>query len=160
VAIQSGSAKATPIKARICSTLKNLSTTIPKPKRRNTMLLFLIEVHCSLVFFQKVFGSTSLVDVFPNMLQPYAPLDFTAIPRYLHALLDKYQKHLPHFDGDGATTAKAHLDKFVVFLENLDIMHEDVKMELFFKSLKGEARRWYGDLPTAYISIFVAFVHG
>ena len=81
----------------------------------------LVKPHFQLMNFrprliQKMFKSLRL----PSLLHPY--------PSY-------FVEYLPHFTGKDHITVEKHLESFHNFIDNFEIMHEDVVMRLFFEIL-------------------------
>ena len=92
----------------------------------------LVEPHFQLIDFQsrlrqKMFKPLRL----PSLLHPY--------PSY-------FVEYLPHFTGKDHITAEKHLEYFHNFIDNFEIMHEDVVMRLFSKSFAGDAGFWFRNL--------------
>ena len=80
----------------------------------------LVETHFQLTDFQsrlrqKMFKPLRM----PSLLHPY--------PSY-------FVEYLPHFTGKYHITTEKHLGSFHNFIDNFEIMHEDVVMRLFSKS--------------------------
>ena len=66
----------------------------------------------------------------------YAPL---VLPQLMNALPARYYlKYMPKFSGEGEVTTKEHLADFYVYVDNLNIEHEDVWMRVFVQSLEGD----------------------
>ena len=57
-----------------------------------------------------------------------------------------FVEYIPHFTGKYHITAEKHLESFHNFLDNFEIMHEDVVMRLFSKSFVGDAMFWFQNL--------------
>ena len=75
----------------------------------------------------------------------YAPL---VMPQPLHALPGgDYQKYLPRFNGQGDTTTEEHRNAFFSYADNQNNEAKDVWMRMFIKSLYGEFRKWFRELP-------------
>jgi hypothetical protein len=63
------------------------------------------------------------------MAWTYVPIEFTAILGQPHALPDKFQKYIKRFEANGIITIRRYLLKFVTFLENFEVEHDDVRMK-------------------------------
>jgi hypothetical protein len=86
----------------------------------------------------------------------FKPLQLSA---HLHPYPLDFVEYLSHFTGENHISAKKHLEAFVNFLDNLEIIHEDVVMRLFSKSLMGEAALWFSDLEAGSISSWTNFCY-
>ena len=85
----------------------------------------LVEPHFQLTYFQSRLRQKMFRPVrMPSLLHPY--------PSY-------FFEYLPHFIGKCHITAEKHLESFCNFIDNFQIMHEDVVMRLFLKSFAGDA---------------------
>ena len=75
----------------------------------------------------------------------YGPCDFSKIVGYPHDVPEKAVDKLPSFQGDNATSAKAHIRNFNLCIARWCMAHnhEDVKMKLFVLSLEEEANDWF-----------------
>jgi hypothetical protein len=67
----------------------------------------------------------------PYLLHPY-PLDFL--------------EYLPRFSGEDHVTAESHLGAFENFVDQFEIVHDDVIMRLFSKSLFRDVAIWFKGL--------------
>jgi len=67
-------------------------------------------------------------------------------------LAGDYQEFMPKFTGTEGITTEENLEAFYSYADNLDINEEDVWMKVFVQSLKGEARKWFRDLPPRSIA--------
>ena len=98
------------------------------------------------------------------MAEFYKPLDFSQIAGAPHDILNDAIKKLPIFEGNNATTAKTHLQKFekhlVSYCNNAASNHEDVKMKLFALSLEDDAVEWYSDLGDDSYKTLNEFLEG
>lgn len=80
----------------------------------------------------------------PWLTDTFRPLDTTEIQGAPHALPQKFNDWLPKFSGSKVITAKEHLNAFFATLEdNAASDHEDISLNLFVKSLKGELALWF-----------------
>ena len=84
----------------------------------------------------------------------FAPLDFSSIPGFPHAVPDisEWGDFLPIFKEKEDDNPAEHLLKFHECMDLLDLQHEDVRMKMFMYSLYGDARVWYSSLPPSCIS--------
>jgi hypothetical protein len=78
----------------------------------------------------------------PYLLNPY-PLD--------------YFEYLPRFSGENQILAERHLESFEDFVERFEIVHEDVIMRFFSKSLIRDAATWFKGLRTDSIGSWIDF---
>jgi hypothetical protein len=74
------------------------------------------------------------------------------LPSHLHPYPLNFFEYLPHFSGEYHITAEKHLGDFENFVNQFEIVHEDVTMRLFFKSLFGDADLWFKGLGADSIS--------
>jgi hypothetical protein len=79
---------------------------------------------------------------FPFLLHPY-PLD--------------YLEYLPQFSGENQVSAERHLESFENFVDRFEIVHEDVIMRLFSKSLFRDDVVWFKGLKVDSISSWTEF---
>ena len=103
-----------------------------------------------------------IVHPIPVMAQPPTRMELIVAARYeplvfpqpLHPLPQgDYLKCLPKFTGEGAgLIAEEHLATFYSYADNQTIEHEDVWIRLFVRSMDGEARKWFRDLPAGSIA--------
>ena len=65
-----------------------------------------------------------------------------------------YKNWLPRFAGIDGESPDYHMSKFWAFFQYLHVSDEVeyFVMKLFSASLRGEARRWYDNIPTANIT--------
>ena len=61
------------------------------------------------------------------------------MPYLLHPYPSYFVEYIPHFTGKDHITTEKHLGYFHNFIDNFEIMHEDVVMRLFLKSFAGDA---------------------
>jgi hypothetical protein len=73
------------------------------------------------------------------------------LPSTLHPYPPKFLEYLPLFIGEDHIIAEKHLRSFQNFIDNLEIMHEDVVMRLFSKSLVGDVALWFKNLEVGSI---------
>ena len=64
------------------------------------------------------------------------------------------KRWFPKFTGDNGERADFHMDEFYSYfrLHLVDDDAEDVVMKLFPTTLRGNAKKWYDDLPNASIT--------
>ena len=65
------------------------------------------------------------------------------LPSLLHPYPSYFVEYLPHFIGKDHITAEKLLESFHNFIDNFEIMHEDVVMRLFSKSFAGDVGFWF-----------------
>src|SRR5271156_5174201 len=75
-----------------------------------------------------------------------------ALPPYLHEIPDNYLKLLPRYDSEKKIKADEHLDAFLNYMDDLNIVHQDVFMRLFVQSLEGEPRKSFRSLDVCSIT--------
>jgi len=73
----------------------------------------------------------------------FKPLKF---PSILHLYPPKFLEFLHLFIGEDHITCEKHLEAFHNFIDNFEIMHEDVVMRLFSKSLVGDVALWFKNM--------------
>ena len=97
-------------------------------------------------------------------MELFKPLDFSQIACAPHAILKDAIKKLPRFEGNNATTAKTHLQKFerhlVSYCDDVSSNHEDIKMNLFALSLEDDAAEWYENLGDDSYKTLSDFLEG
>ena len=72
----------------------------------------------------------------PYHLNPY-PLDFF--------------EYLPQFSREDHVSAENHLESFHNFIDNFEMVHEDVVLRLFSKYLVGDAALWFKNIEASSI---------
>jgi hypothetical protein len=84
----------------------------------------------------------------------FAPLNFSAVPGFPHPVphMSEWGDFLPIFRERKEDNPTDHLIKFHECMDQLDLHHEDVCMNMFMHSLDGDARQWYFSLPPSNIS--------
>ena len=65
--------------------------------------------------------------------------------------------YLPVFKGDHHITAENHIEYFEDFVDNFKIMHEDIILRLFSKSLVEDAALWFINLKACSIFLWTDF---
>ena len=79
------------------------------------------------------------------------------LPSYLHPFpLDCYE-YLPWFSGENQASAKRHLESFEYFIDHFQIVHEDVIMRFFSKSLIRDDAIWFKNLRADSIGSWIEF---
>jgi hypothetical protein len=86
----------------------------------------------------------------------FKPLKF---PSHLHPYPPNFVEYLPWFTREDHVSAEKHLGAFANFVDNLEIIHEDVVMRLFSKSLTGEVALWFRDLEPGSIGSWTDFYY-
>jgi hypothetical protein len=81
------------------------------------------------------------------------------LPAHLHPYPPYFVEYLPHFTRENHISAEKHLEAFVNFVDNLEIVHEDIVMRLFSKSLTGEAALWFRLLEPGSIGSWTDFYY-
>jgi hypothetical protein len=79
------------------------------------------------------------------------------LPLILHAYPPNFIDYLPLFNGGDHVAAKKHLEAFEIFIDNFQIMHEDVVTRIFCKSLFGDASFWFINLEACSIGSWTFF---
>jgi hypothetical protein len=75
----------------------------------------------------------------------YKPLK---MPLILHGSPPNFINYLPMFNGEDRVSAKKHLMTFENFVDNFEIIHEDVVMRIFCKSLFGDVALWFRNMES------------
>jgi hypothetical protein len=65
------------------------------------------------------------------------------IPSHIHPYPLELFKYLPWFSGEDHVIAERHLGAFENFVDHFEIVHEDVTMRVFSKSLFGDVSMWF-----------------
>jgi hypothetical protein len=79
------------------------------------------------------------------------------LPHPLHSYpLDCYE-YLPCFSGENQVSAERHLEYFEDFVDRFQIVHEDVIMRFFSKSLIRDAAAWFRGLRDDSIGSWIEF---
>ena len=81
---------------------------------------------------------------FPYHLHPYPPYSFD---------------YLPQFSGEDHVTAERHLGAFENFIDQFEIIHDDVTMRLFSNSLSGDVAMWFRCLEAGFIGSWNKLCH-
>jgi hypothetical protein len=72
--------------------------------------------------------------------------------------LDSFE-YLPRFSGEEPITAERHLEAFEIFVDQFEIVHEDVTMRLFSHSLSGYVAVWFRCLEAGSIGSWTELCH-
>jgi hypothetical protein len=78
----------------------------------------------------------------------FGPLKLSS---FLHSYPPRFVDYLPTFSGKDNTIGEKHLSAFQDFIDNLEILHEDIIMRLFSKYLIGDAALWFKNMEVASI---------
>jgi hypothetical protein len=79
------------------------------------------------------------------------------LPYLLHPYpLDCYE-YLPWFSGENQVSAERHLESFEDFIDRFQIVHEDVIMRFFSKSLIRDVSIWFKSLRVESIGSWIEF---
>jgi hypothetical protein len=73
------------------------------------------------------------------------------LPSHLHPYTLNLFECLPHFYGEDHSIVEKHLGDFENFVDQFEIVYEDVTMRLFSKSLVGDAPLWFKGLEVGSI---------
>ena len=73
------------------------------------------------------------------------------LPSTLHPYPPTFFKYLPRFSGEDLVMAEKHLRAFENFIDNFEMVHQDVVLRLFSKSLVGDAALWFENLGAGSI---------
>jgi hypothetical protein len=80
----------------------------------------------------------------PHHLHPYPPYSF---------------EYLPWFSREDHVTVERHLGAFEKFIDQFEIIHDDVTMRLFSHSLSGDVVVWFRCLEASSISSWTELCH-
>ena len=76
------------------------------------------------------------------------------LPSLLHPYPSCFVEYLPHFIGKDQITAEKHLGSFHNFIDNCEIVHEDIVMRLFSKYFGGDVGFWFQNLKVDSIGFW------
>ena len=79
------------------------------------------------------------------------------LPYYLNYYPLDFFEYLPWFTGEDHVTVEKHSGAFENFVDNFEILHEDVVMRLFSKSLAGDVAFWFRNLEAHSICSWTEF---
>jgi hypothetical protein len=77
------------------------------------------------------------------------------LPYHLHPYPLDFFEYLPRFSGEDHVTAERHLEAFENFVDQFEIVHDDVTMRLFSKSLFGDVVVWFKGLGAYSIGSWI-----
>ena len=79
------------------------------------------------------------------------------LPLLLHPYPDDCYEYLPWFSGENQTSAEEHVESFLDFVDRFQLVHEDVVMRYFSKSLIKDAATWFKGLRADSIGSWTEF---
>jgi hypothetical protein len=79
------------------------------------------------------------------------------LPYLLHPYPLDCFKYLPQFSGENQISVERHLQSFEDFIDRLEIVHEDVIMRFFSKSLIRDAAIWFKGLRADSFGSWIEF---
>jgi hypothetical protein len=79
------------------------------------------------------------------------------LPHLLHPYPDDCYEYLPLFSGENQTSAEGHAESFLDFVDHFSIVHEDVIMRMFSKSLIKDVAAWFKSLRADSIGSWTEF---
>jgi hypothetical protein len=84
----------------------------------------------------------------------FSPFNFIVVPSFSNVVPtpDEWSDYLPKFRERKEDKPSQNLHEFHELMNQWEIHHEDVLMNMFMFSLAGDARQWYHSLPPASIS--------
>jgi hypothetical protein len=77
------------------------------------------------------------------------------LPHHLHPYPLYSFEYLPRFSGEDHVTAERHLEAFENFVDQFEIVHDDVTMRLFSQSLFGDVVVWFKCLGAGSIGSWI-----
>jgi hypothetical protein len=77
------------------------------------------------------------------------------LPYHLHPYPLDFLEYLPRFSGEDHVTAERHLEAFENFVDQFEIVHDDVTMRLFSKYLFGDVVVWFKGLRVDSIGSWI-----
>jgi hypothetical protein len=87
-------------------------------------------------------------------MKMFKPLKF---PSLLHPYPIDCYEYLPWFSGENQASAERHLESFLDFVDRFQIVHEDVIMRFFSKSLIRDVAIWFKNLRANSIGSWIEF---
>jgi hypothetical protein len=81
------------------------------------------------------------------------------LPYHLHPYPLDFLKYFPHFSGEDQVTAERHLGAFENFIDQFEIVHDDVTMRMFSHSLSRDVVVWFRCLEVVFISSWTKLCH-
>jgi hypothetical protein len=93
------------------------------------------------------------------LTKKYAFYDFSSISGFPNPVptRDEWENSLPRFRGEEWEVLVEHLLDFHDYMHQLQVVHEDFQIRIFYFSLEGIAHDWYRSLPIAIISSLADF---
>lgn len=79
------------------------------------------------------------------------------LPSFLHPYPVDCYEYLPWFSRENQASTERHLESFLDFIDRFQIIHEDVIMRFFSKSLIKDAAVWFKGLRVDSISSWIEF---
>jgi hypothetical protein len=73
------------------------------------------------------------------------------MPSFLHSYHLKFVDYLPTFAGKDNTAGEEHMSAFQDFIDNLEILQEDIVTRIFSKDLIGDVSLWFKNMEVASI---------
>jgi hypothetical protein len=81
------------------------------------------------------------------------------LPHDLHPYPSYSFEYLPRFSGEDHITAERHLEAFERFVDQFEIVHDDVSMRLFSQSMFGDVVVWFICLEASSIGSWTELCH-
>jgi hypothetical protein len=109
----------------------------------------------------------AIVETFHQLVKPHIqPTSFQTRIRdkmfkplrmtfHLHPYPLDFLEYLPRFSGEDHVTIERHLEAFEKFVDDFEIVHDDVTMRLFSKYLFGDATVWFKGLEADSIGSWI-----
>jgi hypothetical protein len=79
------------------------------------------------------------------------------LPALLHPYPDNCYEYIPWFSGENQALDERHLESFLDFIDRFQIVHEDVIMRYFAKTLIRDTAVWFKSLRTDSIGSWIEF---
>jgi hypothetical protein len=81
------------------------------------------------------------------------------LPYHLNPYPHDLFEYLPRFSGEGDVTAEKHMEAFETLIDQFEIIHKDVVMRMFSRSLSGDVAVWFRCLETGSIGSWTKLYH-
>jgi hypothetical protein len=81
------------------------------------------------------------------------------LPHDLHPYPCYSFENLPRFSGEDHITTENHLEAFERFVDQFEIVHDDVVMSLFSQSLSGDVVVWFRCLEAGFVGSWTELCH-
>jgi hypothetical protein len=81
------------------------------------------------------------------------------LPYHLNPYPHDFFEYLPQFSGEGHVTTEKHMEAFETLIDQFEIIHEDVVMRMFSRSLSGDVAAWFRCLETGSIGSWTELYH-